>query len=51
MKNYYHYFKASNGNIYKCSSILKFDEWAEQNNIEDWVIIQRIFKQAIEVVV
>lgn len=43
------YFRASDGNIYKCESILKFDEWAEENNIEDWVVIQRICRQAIEI--
>jgi hypothetical protein len=46
---FYHYFKTNKNEIYKCESILKFANWAEKNNIEDWIVIQRICKQAIEV--
>lgn len=45
---YFFYFKA-NGKIYKSTSILKFDKWAEENEIKDWIVIQRFFEQAIEV--
>lgn len=49
MQKYFHYFKTNSGEIYKSTSILKFADWADENNIKDWIVIQRIYKQAIEI--
>ena len=47
---YYHYFRTNRKNkVYKCESILKFANWAEENNIKNWVVTQRIYKDAIEI--
>lgn len=36
---FYHYFRAD-GKLYKSESILKFDKWAEEQNINDWYCVQ-----------
>ena len=47
---YYHYFRTNRKNkVYKCESILKFANWAEEHNIENWVVVQKIYRDAIEI--
>ena len=47
---YYHYFRTNRKNkVYKCESILKFANWAEEHNIKNWVVTQKIYRDAIEI--
>lgn len=37
---YYHYFRTNTGKLFKSESILRFDAYADKNNILDWSVVQ-----------
>lgn len=46
---YYTYFRTNENKLYKSTSILKFSDWADANNIKDWCVVQETFKNCEEV--